>query len=100
MSRSRSGCLRAGCQVDSEVLEALDADIRRHRHCQSVVVSRLTWPSEFKRETVRAPVPLWPFGEGERIAGRPVVAMDLIDVGDDRSVRVGRKLLADLVLGS
>ena len=41
-----------GCQVDSEVLEALDADIRRHRHCQSVVVSRLTWPSEFKRETV------------------------------------------------
>ena len=46
---------------------------------------------------LRVPVPRWPFEEGERIASRPVVAMDLIDAGDERSVRAGRKLLAELV---
>lgn len=45
---------------------------------------------------LRVPVPGWPFREGERIASRPVVAIDLIDAGDERSVRAGRKLLAEL----
>lgn len=45
---------------------------------------------------LRVPVPVWPFEEGERIASRAVVGVDLIDAGDERSVRAGRKLLADL----
>jgi hypothetical protein len=43
---------------------------------------------------LRVPAPRWPFAEGERIAGRAVVAVDLIDAGDERSVRAGRRLLA------
>lgn len=49
---------------------------------------------------LRVPAPGWPFNDVERIASRPVVAMDLIDAGDERSVRAGRKLLADLVPAS
>lgn len=45
---------------------------------------------------LRVPVPAWPFDEGERVAGRAVVAMDLIDAGDERSVRAGRILLVAL----
>jgi excisionase family DNA binding protein len=43
---------------------------------------------------LRVPVPKWPFGGDQRIASRPVVAVDLIDAGDERSVRAGRGLLA------
>ena len=40
------------------------------------------------------PRALWPFREGERIAPRAFIAADLIDDGDERSVRAGRALLA------
>ncbi len=43
---------------------------------------------------LRVPVPRWPFEASERIASRPVVAVDLIDAGDERSIRAGRRLLA------
>jgi excisionase family DNA binding protein len=43
---------------------------------------------------LRVPVPRWPFEEGERLASLPVVAVDLIDAGDEGSVRAGRGLLA------
>ena len=43
---------------------------------------------------LRVPLPNWPFEESERIASRPAVAVDLIDAGDERSVRAGRRLLA------
>ena len=45
---------------------------------------------------LRVPNSGWPFDEGQRIAGRPVVAVDLIDAGDERSIRAGRSLLAKL----
>lgn len=47
---------------------------------------------------LRVPAPDWPFDEGQRIASRPVVAMDLIDAGDERSVRAGRGLLEKLTV--
>jgi hypothetical protein len=43
---------------------------------------------------LRVPMSGWPFDEGQRIASRAVVAADLIDAGDERSVRAGRGLLA------
>lgn len=45
---------------------------------------------------LRVPVPGWPFENDERIASRAVVGVDLVDAGDERSVRAGRTLLADL----
>ncbi len=55
-------------------------------------------PSAGARANVllRVPVSRWPFEEGERIASRGVVAVDLIDAGDERSVWAGRKLLANM----
>jgi len=42
---------------------------------------------------LRIPSALWPFRKGERIAPRAFIAADLIDDGDERSVRAGRALL-------
>ena len=55
-------------------------------------------PSSGVRANVvlRVPHPGWPFDEGQRIAGAPVVAVDLIDAGDERSVQAGRGLLTRL----
>lgn len=41
---------------------------------------------------LRVPSP-WPFDEGVKFAPPAVVAIDLIDAGDDRSMRAGRELL-------
>jgi excisionase family DNA binding protein len=43
---------------------------------------------------LRVPNALWPFRRAERIAPRAFVAADLIDAGDERSLRAGRALLA------
>ena len=43
---------------------------------------------------LRIPRALWPFREGERIAPSAFTAADLVDDGDERSVRAGRALLA------
>jgi hypothetical protein len=43
---------------------------------------------------LRIPNGVWPFRPGERIAPRTFIAADLIDDGDERSVRAGRALLA------
>lgn len=43
---------------------------------------------------LRVPAPAWPFPQGERYAPRLVVAADLRDAGDERSVRAARGLLA------
>lgn len=37
---------------------------------------------------------LWPFEEGERVAPWPVVAVDLLEAGDERSRRAGLELIA------
>ena len=42
---------------------------------------------------LRIPNGLWPFRKEERIAPRAFVAVDLIDDGDERSVRAGHALL-------
>jgi excisionase family DNA binding protein len=42
---------------------------------------------------LRVPAPAWPFPEGEHFAPRLVVAADLRDTGDERSVRAARGLL-------
>lgn len=42
---------------------------------------------------LRVPAPAWPFSEGEPYAPRLVVAADLREAGDDRSVRAGLGLL-------
>ena len=41
---------------------------------------------------LRVPAPAWPFPEGARYAPRLVVAADLRDTGDERSVRAARGL--------
>ncbi|WP_217921774.1 helix-turn-helix domain-containing protein [Miltoncostaea oceani] len=43
---------------------------------------------------LRVPAPVWPFPEGERYAPRLVVAADLRDAGDERSVRAAHGLIA------
>lgn len=48
---------------------------------------------------LRVPVSGWPFDEGQRIASRAVVAMDLIDAGDERSIKAGRRLLREKAVG-
>ena len=42
---------------------------------------------------LRIPSAVWPIREGERIAPRAFIAADLIDDGDERSVRAGHALL-------
>ena len=42
---------------------------------------------------LRVPTPAWPFPPESRLAPAPVVAVDLIDAGEERSVRAGRALL-------
>lgn len=46
---------------------------------------------------LRAPAPRWPFPRESRVAPASVVAIDLIDAGDERSVRAGRALLRRIV---
>lgn len=43
---------------------------------------------------LRVPAPAWPFADGERYAPRPVVAADLREAGDERSIRAARGLFA------
>ena len=43
---------------------------------------------------LRVPLPVWPFAAGERYAPRLVVAADLREAGDERSIRAARDLLA------
>jgi hypothetical protein len=43
---------------------------------------------------LRIPSAFWPFRRGERIAPPAFIAADLIDDGDERSLRGGRALLA------
>jgi len=45
---------------------------------------------------LRVPTPGWPFPPESRLAPAPVVAVDLIDAGDERSVRAGRALLRSI----
>jgi excisionase family DNA binding protein len=42
---------------------------------------------------LRVPRPEWPFAPGDRYAPRLVVAADLLDAGDERSVRAARALI-------
>jgi hypothetical protein len=42
---------------------------------------------------LRVPAPDWPFAAGTRVADAAVVGADLVDHGDERSVRAGRGLL-------
>jgi hypothetical protein len=43
--------------------------------------------------TLRVPRPNWPFPASERVAPALVVAADLMDAGDERSVRAARALI-------
>lgn len=45
---------------------------------------------------LRVPAPAWPFAAEIRVAPAAVVAIDLIDAADERSVRAGRALLRRL----
>lgn len=45
---------------------------------------------------LRVPRQLWVFGEGDRVASQAVVAADLVDAADERSVRAGRALFLRL----
>jgi excisionase family DNA binding protein len=52
-------------------------------------------PASFGEANVilRVPAPDWPFAAGTRVADAAVVGADLVDHGDERSVRAGRSLL-------
>lgn len=86
-------------RADLVALDEIEGYLRAEDLDRLVSDYALLGPSAGARANVvlRVPVPLWPFGEGARIASRPVVAIDLIDAGDERSVRAGRKLLAERV---
>jgi hypothetical protein len=43
--------------------------------------------------TLRVPRPTWPFSDDERVAPTLVVAADLLDARDERSVRAARALI-------
>jgi hypothetical protein len=77
-------------------LGVLEAYVRAGDLAALIHEYALAEPSPGVAENVllRIPVSKWPFEEGERIAGRAVVAVDLIDTGDERSVRAARRLLA------
>lgn len=49
---------------------------------------------------LRVPAPGWPFPAGSRVAPAAVAAIDLVDAGDERSVRAGRALLRRIVTAS
>lgn len=87
-------------RADLIALEELEGYVRAEELERLVGDYALMPPSIGVRANVllRVPVPDWPFEEGERIASRAVVGVDLIDAGDERSVRAGRKLLAGLAL--
>ncbi|MGD9572311.1 MAG: helix-turn-helix domain-containing protein [Thermoleophilia bacterium] len=51
-------------------------------------------PGDAVNVLLRVPRPSWPFAPGERHAPRLVVAADLLEAGDERSVRAARDLLA------
>lgn len=85
-------------RADLVALEEVEGYVRAEDLDQLVSDYALMPPSAGARANVllRVPVPGWPFDDGERIASRAVIGVDLIDAGDERSVRAGRKLLADL----
>ena len=82
-------------RADLVALEEVEGYVRADDLERLISDYALMPPSAGARANVllRVPVPRWPFEEGERIASRGVVAVDLIDAGDERSVRAGRKLL-------
>lgn len=83
-------------RADLVALDEVEGYVRAEDLGQLVREYALAPPAGGARANVilRVPVPGWPFNDGKRIASRPVVAMDLIDAGDERSVRAGRALLA------
>jgi hypothetical protein len=83
-------------RADLVALEEVEGYVRAEDLERLIADFALMPPSAGARANVvlRVPVSRWPFEEGERIASRAVVAVDLIDAGDERSVRAGRKLLA------
>jgi excisionase family DNA binding protein len=89
-------------RADLVALDEIEGYIKAHDLDRLVRDYALLAPSAGARANVllRVPVPVWPFNEDKRIASRAVVAIDLIDAGDERSVRAGRKLLAELVPAS
>ena len=86
-------------RADLVALEEVEGYVRAEDLEQLISEYALMPPSAGARANVllRVSVPGWLFEEGERIASRAVVAVDLIDAGDERSVRAGRKLLAGLI---
>ena len=85
-------------RADLVALEEVEGYVRAEEREALIRDFALMPPSAGARANVllRVPEPGWPFAEGERIAGRAVVAVDLIDAGDERSIRAGRKLLAGM----
>lgn len=82
------------------VLEAVEGYVRSDDLERVISDYALMPPSAGAMVNVllRVPVPRWPFADGERIASRAAVAVDLIDAADERSVRAGRELLSRLPL--
>ena len=85
-------------RADLVALEEVEGYVRAEDLARLISDYALVPPSAGVRANVllRVPAPGWPFDEGEQIASRAIVAVDLIDAGDERSVRAGRKLLAGL----
>jgi hypothetical protein len=88
-----SGAQRYG--ADIVALERVEAYVRDD-HLDAVADDFALRSAAEGQENVllRVPQPTWPFPETSRFAPQTVVAIDLIDAGDDRSVRAGQKLLS------
>ncbi|MEW6582932.1 MAG: helix-turn-helix domain-containing protein [Actinomycetota bacterium] len=92
-----TGALNYGADVIA--LELIEGYVRPGDLDPLAAAYALQVASEGRENVIlRVPIGNWPFEGGARVAPRAVVAVDLIDSGDDRSVRAGHRLL-DLPLG-
>jgi excisionase family DNA binding protein len=98
------GVVRSGASAVSEVgadliaADLAEAYVSGKRHEQLMRRYRLR-PADRPNLILRVPRVMWPFAPDQTVAPTPVVAADLLDAGDDRSRRAGRKLFADTVKG-
>lgn len=80
--------------ADLVALDHVEGYVRRD-DLESIVAAYAMGPAIAGAENVllRVPAPSWPFPAGSLVAPAAVAAVDLVDAGDERSVRAGRALL-------
>jgi len=91
----RSGVSAVG-DHDVDLIAREDCEVYVKRSAVDALVDRFRLEERSNRPNVILRVvdeDVWPFIEGQRVASAVVVAMDLLDSGDARSMRAGVDLL-------